>query len=75
MSALENKINDIIESKELAKWIKKHIDELEKSWDIESLQKIWEVVKSIFLDKENKNINKQTSVWDVISDLLRDKKN
>jgi len=75
MSALENKINDIIESKELAKWIKKRIDELEKSWDIESLQKIWEVVKSIFLDKENKNINKQTSVWDVISDLLRDKKN
>lgn len=69
------KIDDLLDSKELSKWIKEHIDILEKSWDVESLKKIADLIRDIFNKKEIESLDKQDSTWDVISDLFRDKNN
>jgi len=74
MTSINDKIEDFLDSRELAKWLKEHINTLEKSWDIDSLKKIWELIKEIFKEKEIKSLSHQDPTRDIISDLFRDKK-
>ena len=73
MTNIIDRIDDFVDSNELAKWIREHVDKLAKSWDIDSLKKIWDLIKNIFKEKEMKSFNNNGSVWEIISDLFRDK--